>query len=51
MAHIDVSNGLDEKEVLEMLDSDAFAKEAKRDEEQARSLGVRGVPSILSTKY
>jgi predicted DsbA family dithiol-disulfide isomerase len=47
-----VSVGLDEKEVTEMLASDAFSKEVKQDEMQAQSLGIRGVPFfIFNNKY
>jgi len=44
--------GLDEKEIKEMLASDAFAKEVNQDEMQAQSIGVRGVPFfVLNNKY
>ena len=47
-----VSVGLDEKEVAEMLASDAFSKEVKQDEMQSQSLGIRGVPFfIFNNKY
>ena len=47
-----ISIGLDEKEVREMLASDAFSKEVKQDEMQAQSLGIRGVPFfIFNNKY
>ncbi|HEY5406591.1 MAG TPA: DsbA family oxidoreductase [Ginsengibacter sp.] len=47
-----VSIGLDENEIKEMLASDAFAKEVNRDEMQAQSIGVRGVPFfVLNDKY
>jgi len=47
-----MSIGLDEKEIKEMLASDAFAKEVKQDEMQAQSIGVRGVPFfVLNDKY
>jgi protein disulfide-isomerase len=47
-----ISAGLNEKEVREVLSSDAFAKEVKQDERQAQSIGVRGVPFfVLNDKY
>ena len=47
-----VSIGLDEKEVAEILASDAFSKGVKQDELQAQSLGIRGVPFfIFNNKY
>ena len=47
-----ISIGLDEKEVRDILASDAFSKEVKQDEMQAQSLGIRGVPFfILNNKY
>ena len=47
-----VSIGLDEKEVAEILASDAFSKEVKQDEMQSQSLGIRGVPFfIFNNKY
>ena len=47
-----ISIGLDENEVKEIFSSDAFAEEVKRDEMQAQSFGIRGVPFfILDDKY
>src|SRR5665213_1493817 len=47
-----VSIGLDESEVKEIFNSDAFAKEVKYDEMQAQSLGINGVPFfVLNNKY
>lgn len=47
-----IAIGLDEKEVQEMLSSDAFSVEVKQDEMQARSIGVSGVPFfVLNNKY
>lgn len=47
-----ISAGLNEKEVREVLSSDAFAKEVKQDERQGQSIGVRGVPFfVLNDKY
>ena len=47
-----ISAGLNEKEVREVLSSDASAKEVKQDERQAQSIGVRGVPFfVLNDKY
>ena len=42
-----VSTGMEEAEVKEMLDSDAFAYEVKQDELEARNIGVRGVPFFV----
>src|SRR5690606_22032253 len=39
-----IAIGLEQKEVEDMLASDAFAKEVKEDESQAHAIGVRGVP-------
>jgi predicted DsbA family dithiol-disulfide isomerase len=47
-----VSIGLDENEVKEIFSSDVFAEEVKRDEMQAQTFGIRGVPFfILNNKY
>jgi predicted DsbA family dithiol-disulfide isomerase len=47
-----ISIGLDEKDVKEIFSSDVFAEEVKRDEMQAQSFGIRGVPFfILNNKY
>ena len=47
-----ISIGLDEKEVREMLASNAFSKEVEKDEAEARSIGVTGVPFfVLNNKY
>ena len=44
--------GLDDKEVKEVLHSDAFSKEVEKDEAEARSIGVTGVPFfVLNNKY
>ncbi len=52
LVQIGVAIGLDEKEVSEVLASDAFSKEVKQDEMQAQSIGVRGVPFfVLNDKY
>jgi len=43
---------LDESETREVLASDAFEKEVKRDEMQAQSFGISGVPFfVLNNKY
>lgn len=39
--------GLDEKELNTVLSSDAYSGEVRQDEQQARSIGVRGVPFFL----
>ncbi|HEV2830984.1 MAG TPA: DsbA family oxidoreductase [Hanamia sp.] len=47
-----VAAGLQEKEIREVLASDAFSKEVQEDEMQAQSIGVRGVPFfVLNDKY
>jgi len=47
-----IAAGLDEKEVREMLASDAFAKAVKTDELAAHEIGVRGVPFfVFDNKY
>lgn len=44
--------GLEEKEVREVLNSDAFSKEVRRDEMQAQTLGISGVPFfVFNNKY
>lgn len=42
-----VSVGLNAEEVVEMLQSDAFAYEVKQDEMEARNIGVNGVPFFV----
>lgn len=39
--------GLDPEEVRTLLDGDAYASEVRRDEEEAYSLGITGVPFFL----
>ncbi|MEO6681450.1 MAG: DsbA family oxidoreductase [Ginsengibacter sp.] len=52
LAEIGISIGLEEKEVREILASDAFTKEVQTDEEEARSIGVSGVPFfVFDNKY
>lgn len=52
LIQIGISTGLDEKEIREVLSSDVFSKEVKKDEMQAQSIGVRGVPFfVLNDKY
>lgn len=47
-----ISIGLDENEVKEIFSFDVFAEEVKRDEMQAQTFGIRGVPFfILDNKY
>lgn len=44
--------GLDQKEVKDMLASDAFAKAVEEDEREAHAIGVRGVPFfVFNDKY
>lgn len=44
--------GLDGKETADILASDAFADEVRRDERLAGEIGVRGVPFfVLDEKY
>jgi predicted DsbA family dithiol-disulfide isomerase len=44
--------GLNAAEIKEMLDSDAFSDEVKRDIHEAQQLGIRGVPFfLLEEKY
>jgi predicted DsbA family dithiol-disulfide isomerase len=52
LVQIGVATGLEEKEIREVLASDAFAKEVEEDEMQAQSIGIRGVPFfVLNDKY
>lgn len=44
---IGVSLGLDANQVHQMLDSDLFTTEVRRDEREAANLGIRGVPFFL----
>ena len=47
-----VAVGLEEMEVREVISSDAFSKEVQKDEAEARSIGVGGVPFfVLNNKY
>lgn len=47
-----ISVGLAEKEIKQVLFSDAFSEEVKQDEMKAQSIGVRGVPFfVLNDKY
>lgn len=39
--------GLDEKDVREVLESDRFGAEVRRDEQEAARIGVRGVPFFI----
>lgn len=44
--------GLDEKEVTEVLESDAFTNEVRADQKQAQAYGIQGVPFfVLNNKY
>ena len=52
LLELGISIGLDEKEVREVLASEAFNKEVQKDEAEARSNGVGGVPFfVLDNKY
>ena len=52
LAQTGIAIGLDEKDVREMITSDAYSAEVRQDEMQARSIGVRGVPFfVLNNKY
>ena len=47
-----LSIGLDETELKEMLSSAAWAEEVRKDEEEARAIGVSGVPFfVFNDKY
>lgn len=47
-----ISIGLNKDEVKTMLDSNAFSREVKQDEEAAQTIGVRGVPFfVFNDKY
>lgn len=51
---LEIATGIsiDESETREVLASDAFEKEVKRDEMQAQSFGISGVPFfVLNNKY
>ncbi|MES1216150.1 MAG: DsbA family oxidoreductase [Bacteroidota bacterium] len=44
--------GLDAKLVKQMLDSDAFVKEVRNDEKQAKEYGIKGVPFfVINDRY
>lgn len=52
LARLAVEVGLDAAEVRATLASDAYAREVREDEQQARELGVRGVPFfVLAGRY
>lgn len=52
LATIASSTGLDKKEVLDMLASDAFAADVRDDEQTGASLGIQGVPFfVINEKY
>lgn len=52
LIEIAVSAGLDKAEVIEALQSDAFAYGVKQDEMQAEQIGVKGVPFfVFNDKY
>jgi predicted DsbA family dithiol-disulfide isomerase len=44
--------GIDGRAVKQMLDSDAFADEVRKDEQQAQALGINGVPFfVINERY
>jgi predicted DsbA family dithiol-disulfide isomerase len=47
LARLATDVGLEESAVLEVLASDAFAAEVRQDEEEARRLGISGVPFFV----
>jgi predicted DsbA family dithiol-disulfide isomerase len=47
LARLATDVGLDESAVREVLDSDAFAAEVRQDEQEARRLGISGVPFFV----
>ncbi|HYG38780.1 MAG TPA: DsbA family oxidoreductase [Cytophagales bacterium] len=52
LVQIAISIGLNEKEAKEVLASNAYAEEVKKDEHKAHSIGVRGVPFfVFNDKY
>ncbi len=52
LTRLGVEIGLDEQEVRQMLLSDAYAYDVKRDMQEAQNLGVRGVPFfVINRKY
>lgn len=52
LAQIGVGIGMDNKELEEVLSSDAFGKEVRKDESAAQEIGIHGVPFfIFDQKY
>ena len=52
LSKVAASIGLDAEEVMQVLNSDAYAYEVKQDEMEARNIGVRGVPFfVFDDKY
>ena len=47
LVRLAVEAGLDEREVTDVLTSDQYATEVRADEEQARELGISGVPCFV----
>jgi predicted DsbA family dithiol-disulfide isomerase len=47
MTEIAVAAGLDKDAVTEVLDGDAYADEVRQDEQQAREIGISGVPFFV----
>lgn len=52
LSRLAVEAGLDEREVADVLSSDQFSDEVRGDEQQARELGITGVPCfVLDGRY
>jgi predicted DsbA family dithiol-disulfide isomerase len=47
LAHVAREAGLDEREAREVLDSERYTSEVRRDESTARELGINGVPFFV----
>ena len=47
LTRLAVEVGLDEAAVCEVLDSDAFADDVRHDEQEARDIGITGVPFFV----
>jgi predicted DsbA family dithiol-disulfide isomerase len=47
MTEVAVAAGLDKDAVTEVLDGDAYADEVRQDEQQAREIGISGVPFFV----
>jgi predicted DsbA family dithiol-disulfide isomerase len=51
LAKLAVEAGLDSGEVSAVLDSDRYASEVRKDEAEARELGINGVPFFVIGRY